>query len=100
MKLNESPQIGDGPRLYSSLYDHFRAIAKKVNALASGSFAAVENTGTAAPTTGTWAQNDFVANSNRTELGVVTAKYVVMGWVCVAGGTPGTWVPTRTLTGN
>jgi hypothetical protein len=100
MKLNEFPQIGDGPRLYSSLYENFRSIAKKVNALASGNFAAVENTGTAAPTAGTWAQNDVVSNSNRTELGVVTAKYVVMGWVCVAGGTPGTWVQMRVLTGN
>ena len=100
MKLNESPQIGTGPLMVVSLFDHFRAIAKKVNALASGNFAAVENTATAAPTTGTWAQGDVVRNSNPVEAGVPTAKYVVLGWICTVGGTPGTWLPMRTLTGN
>ncbi|WP_230682115.1 hypothetical protein, partial [Streptococcus pneumoniae] len=64
--------------------------AKYVNALASGRFTALNNTGTAAPTTGTWAQGDFVANSNPTELGGPTAKYVVEGYMCLVGGTPGT----------
>lgn len=78
----------------------FRDAARKVNSLAAGKFAAIDRTGTAAPTTGTWAQGDFVANSNRSELGSVGGKYVLMGWVCVIGGTPGTWVESRTLTGN
>jgi hypothetical protein len=41
--------------------------------------------GDAAPTTGTWMQADVVYN--RTP---APGEYV--GWVCVAGGTPGTWV--------
>ena len=100
MKLNESPQIGAGPLMVVSLFDHFRAIAKKVNALASGNFAAVENTATAAPTTGTWAQGDVVLNSNPAEAGGAGAKYIVIGWKCTVGGTPGTWLQMRTLTGN
>ena len=100
MKLNESPQLGTGPLMVVTLYEQLRAIAKKVNALASGTFSAVENTATAAPTTGTWAQGDQVRNSNPVEAGVVTAKYVTVGWICTVGGTPGTWLPMRTLTGN
>lgn len=99
-KLNERPQIGEGNLQRVRITELFVDHAKKVNALASGHFRARNNTGTAAPTAGTWAQGDFVANSNCTELGTASSKYVVMGWVCVAGGTPGTWVQSRTLTGN
>ncbi len=98
--LNEAPQLGEGRWQIVRITELFRDTAKKVNALARGTFAAIDNTGTAAPTAGTFAQNDFVANSNRTELGVPGAKYVILGWICVAGGTPGTWVESRTLTGN
>lgn len=100
MKLNESPQIGNGPLLPVTLFDLFRATARKVNSLAAGTFSAVENTAAAAPTTGTWAQGDQVRNSNPTEAGVPTAKYVVLGWICTVGGTPGTWLQMRTFTGN
>ena len=40
--------------------------------------------GDAAPTTGTWVQGDIVFNRSPTASGYV-------GWVCTAGGTPGTW---------
>lgn len=55
---------------------------------------------TAAPTTGEWAQGDFVFNRDPVEAGSTPNKYVVLGWSCVAGGTPGTWLPMRCLTGN
>ena len=38
--------------------------------------------GTAAPTTGTWTRGSFVRNSAPGSL----------GWLCTAGGSPGTWV--------
>lgn len=98
--LNESPQIGDGAIQRVRVTELLRDAARKVNALARGTFSAIDNTGTAAPTTGAHAQGDFVANSNRVEAGSVGSKYVILGWVCVAGGTPGTWVESRTLTGN
>ena len=40
----------------------------------------------AAPTTGTWERGDHVFNFEPATGGVG-------GWICVAGGTPGTWVP-------
>lgn len=100
MKVNEAPQLTAGPYFEATLTELLRSIAKKLNALSSGTFAARDNTATAAPTAGTWAQGDFVENSNKVEAGVPTAKYVVQGWDCTVGGTPGTWLPRRTLTGN
>jgi hypothetical protein len=40
--------------------------------------------GSAAPTTGTWTQGDIVFNWSPTAGGFI-------GWVCTAGGPPGTW---------
>ncbi len=40
--------------------------------------------GTAAPTTGTWSQGDYRRNTTPSAGGY-------FGWVCVTGGTPGTW---------
>lgn len=40
--------------------------------------------GSAAPVAGTWSQGDIIYNSTPTAGGYV-------GWVCVSGGTPGTW---------
>lgn len=54
----------------------------------------------AAPTAGTHVAGDLVWNTNPTEQGKPGSKYVVAGWVCTAGGTPGTWVQRRELTGN
>jgi hypothetical protein len=88
-------------QLHRKLLDFFRPLVNKVNGLASGVFYhSADNAATAAPTTGTYAQGDFIRNSNPTELGIATAKYVVLGFICTVGGTPGTWLPVRTLTGN
>lgn len=42
----------------------------------------------AAPTTGTWSLSDIVWNSNPSN-----AVGQPVGWLCVAGGSPGTWRP-------
>jgi hypothetical protein len=86
--------------LARKLVDYFRDMTRKVNGLASGSYNAVDNALTAAPTSGTWAQGDFVRNSSPSELGAASSMYVIYGFLCVAGGTPGTWVECRFLTGN
>lgn len=78
----------------------FRALVQKLNALADGRISAIDNAVTAAPTTGTWAQGDQLRNSAPTEQGSAGSKYCVTGWICTAGGTPGTWVALRALTGN
>jgi len=77
-----------------------RDIANQVNFLSEGRIAAHYAATTAAPTTGTYTQGDFVKNSEPAELGTAASKYFIDGWVCVSSGTPGTWVEKRCLTGN
>jgi len=77
-----------------------RSVAQQVNALSEGRASALYQAGSSAPTTGTFAQGDFVANNTPTELGTAGSKYVIDGWKCINGGTPGTWVQCRYLTGN
>ncbi|MFD0716243.1 glycosyl hydrolase family 28-related protein [Paenibacillus sp. GCM10027626] len=56
--------------------------------------------GVGAPASGSWAQGDRILNTAPSEQGTAGSKYIIDGWVCVASGTPGTWVEQRTLTGN
>lgn len=63
-------------------------------------FGSYEAFDTTVPTSGTWAQGNFVRNSAPSEAGSGGSKYVIIGWSCVASGTPGTWVACRCLTGN
>ncbi|MED3974622.1 hypothetical protein P4639_14610 [Priestia megaterium] len=51
------------------------------------------------PTIG-WTRGDYRMNTFPSELGTAGSKYVLNGWKCIAGGTPGTWVEDRGLTGN
>lgn len=46
--------------------------------------------GAAAPISGTWAQGDIIWNSAPAAAGTI-------GWVCTAGGTPGTWKTFGTI---
>lgn len=48
------------------------------------------DSGTAAPTTGTWAAGDIVINSAPTTKATIAATAAVL-WRCITGGTPGTW---------
>lgn len=88
------------PRLLRSLYELLRAAAMKVNDLADGRISAKDGAMTAAPTGGEWTHGDFVTNSAPSELGSAGSKYVILGWVCVASGSPGTWRECRALTGG
>ena len=82
------------------LKDILRTLAQRVNAVSDGRINAIDNAATAVPTTGMYAQGDFVRNLTPTELGAAGSRYVVVGWLCVAAGTPGTFVQQRSLTGN
>jgi hypothetical protein len=90
------------PREYSPLVfaELMRQIATSHNLLAEEKIAAHYRAYTAAPTTGDWAQGDFVRNSAPSEAGSASSKYVVIGWICTASGTPGTWLECRVSTGN
>lgn len=99
--LPVNPESAYDKQLNRLLTDLLRKLFTKVNGIASGVYEhSADNAGTTAPTSGTYRQNDFVANSNRTELGSAGSKYVLLGWVCVSGGTPGTWKECRVLTGG
>ena len=106
MRLNEAQQLPVNPesdydkRLAVFLSEWVRKAAQKINGVASGSVRYLDGGASSVPTTGTWAQGDFVRNLNPTEQGTAGSKYVVEGWLCVAGGAPGTWVQKRFLTGN
>lgn len=78
----------------------YREIVQQVNGLSEGRISSLYQAAQSAPTTGTWMQGDFVTNSAPTELGTAPNKYVVLGFICVAAGTPGTWLQARSLTGN
>ena len=82
------------------LKDIFRVLSVRVNGLSEGRLNAIDNIATAAPITGTYAQGDFVRNSAPSELGAAASKYVIFGWICTVGGTPGTFVQCGFLTGN
>lgn len=106
MRINPDPRL---PRegaenfitsLLFRLNQLFRDYSNQLNALSEGRIEAKTNAMTAAPTAGKWAQGDVIWNKEPTEAGSVSSKYVVLGWVCTVGGTPGTWLPIRTLTGN
>lgn len=95
MKVSSQTSIND-PELRRIL----REYASQLNGLSEGKLAATYNAQTAAPTTGTYAQGDFIRNSAPTEAGSAGSKFVVFGYVCVSSGTPGTWREVRVLTGN
>jgi len=76
---------GDWPELYllpNIKHYHRSAEALKYGVIFIGNKA--HYYGTAAPTSGTWNQGDIVWNTQPSAGGNI-------GWVCVAGGSPGTW---------
>lgn len=97
MKLPTSPTLAN---VSTDLLRLIGKIAHQVNAITEGRAAAVHNAATAAPTVGSWAVGDTVKNSAPVEAGTAGSRYVVTGWICVASGTPGTWLQQRVLTGN
>ena len=89
----------DAPSLIRQLSRLWASLATLVNGLAQGRISSVQAF-TAAPTAGAWHVGDCVRNSAPEETGTAGSKYVVLGWVCVTSGEPGTWLPLRCLTGN
>ena len=97
MKTNTSPRVGiKDPDLQRELREH----ANQINAISEGRIGGHYNAATSIPTTGTYQQGDKVWNSAPVEAGAASSKYIVVGWINVTGGTPGTFLPMRVLTGN
>jgi hypothetical protein len=74
------------PRTYDpqTIAELFRQIEAQLNQLTEGRASAYHGAMNAAPTTGDWVRGDWVKNSEPSASGY-------FGWVCVTGGTPGTW---------
>lgn len=87
-------------QLNNQLVRLLRDVNQQVNGITEGGMYSFHGAMTAAPTTGSWNQGDFVRNSAPTELGSGGSKYIIKEFVCVASGSPGTWVQSRSLTGN
>lgn len=106
MRLEENPQLPLNPdsdyarNLNFTLSRLFRNIAAKVNQIGDGRLVGSDLVAAAVPTTGTYAQGDFIRNSAPVEAGTAGSKYVVVGWVVSVGGSPGTLLQCRFLTGN
>lgn len=94
------PVADDLRQLRVRLSDLHRQVAVQLNNLSEGALAGKYTASTAAPTTGTWARGDEITNSAPSELGSASSKYVIDKWKCTVGGTPGTWLEMRSLTGN
>ena len=100
VQLPINPDTQYATDLNFKLKDIFRNISGRLNYLSDGRISAVDNASIAAPTTGVYVQGDFIRNSAPSELGAASSKYVITGWICTVSGTPGTFVQTRSLTGN
>lgn len=87
-------------QLRKQLHDYLRKTALQLNSLSKGNISAFNNAYTSAPTSGSHAQGDFIMNSQPSESGSASSKYIIHGWRCTVSGEPGTWVEVRTLTGN
>jgi hypothetical protein len=99
------PTTGTGPlvNMTIALVKYLRQIQVQINAMSGGSISASTAANTAPPVAGNkqiYTQGDFIPNLNPVQLGSAGSMYVVTGWICIASGTPGTWVACRSLTGN
>ena len=83
-----------------STFDILRKICAQLNGFSEGRIVNRHNALTAAPTTGSYVQGDFIANSAPAEAGTAGGKYIVTGWICTVSGEPGTFKDARVLTGG
>lgn len=96
MKQDLNPRLPpDLAGLVQRLNQLLPRLADQVNRLTEGQASAVHNAAPSAPTSGAWAEGDFVKNSAPAVLGAPGSKYVVEGWMRVGGA----WVEKRFLTG-
>lgn len=100
-------KLASGPNLrrdydFGNIFQILTAIDTQVNGLSEGSLASRYSASSAAPTGSVqpYAQGDITWDIAPVEAGAGGSKYVRLGWVCVSGGTPGTWKEMRVLTGN
>lgn len=96
MKVTQTPRITQDVIMSRELAEH----AALINLMTDGRLTGTNNAMPTAPLGGMYAIGDYVRNSTPSELGTAGSKYVVLGFLCTVGGTPGTFVQARALTGN
>lgn len=104
INISELPIVDDTPgalqRVVTRLYDMLRSIAIQLNSLSEGSIAGRYSAGVSVPAAGSYKQGDIRWNTAPIVSGSAGSRYVVLLWVCIASGTPGTWVECQTRTGT
>ena len=82
--------------------DVVRAIARQVDGLTEGGISYKDNAVSSAPTSSavSHATGDWKWKLNTTVQGTAGSQYVTFAFLCVAPGSPGTWVELRGLTGT
>jgi hypothetical protein len=100
-KLNLE-QFVQGEYDRGTMTEMVRQIEDAINRLSSGAIYQNYNATTSAPSGPTVSHSvgDFVKNAVPTELGTAGSMYIILGWECIASGTPGTFREARVLTGN
>lgn len=101
------------PRLYleqfvqqeydrSLMTEMVRQVEDAINRISEGRIYQSYNASATAPTgdTVSYQLGDYVKNLTPTELGSAGSMYIILGFVCIAAGNPGTWREVRVLTGN
>jgi hypothetical protein len=86
-----------------AIVDWLKLAQQQINRISNGSISGCPTASTSPPAAGSvtlYAQGDFIRNSAPTVQGTTGSQYVVTGWICVLGGTPGTWVACHSLTGT
>lgn len=103
----QDPQVIGNPTTVAALtlavVRFLRPLAQQLNRVSSEQIAGFTTAATSPPPANSvtlYAAGDFIRNSAPTVQGSSGSQYVVIGWVCVLGGKPGTWVACRTLTGT
>jgi hypothetical protein len=89
--------------LVASINKYLKLVQEQVNRLGQGAVSGSSTASTSPPAPNSvtiYAQGDFIRNSAPTVLGAAGSHYVVIGWICVAGGKPGTWIECHCLTGT
>ena len=101
-KLSGLEQRAGNEYKRTDVADIVRAIARQVDGLTEGGISYKDNAVSVAPTSSAVAHaaGDMKWKLNPTVQGTVGAQTVTVGFMCVAPGSPGTWVEMRFLTGT
>lgn len=101
----QEPQIPNGSpaAIAQKTNSYLKLVQQQVNRLSSGGINASSSASTAPPSGNSntiYSAGDYIRNTAPTVQGKSGSQYTVLGWVCVEGGKPGTWVNHQGSTGT